>query len=155
MMDRRLSLPVARREPFQTQTRKILRVRSSMTACPLSHITTIVRDHNSRTYEVVHPNHMPGFDVRPPLQPAFLGAESRFIPDPSVMSLMYGKGKEIFDLSKLATGQEKFIGYIYGGIEAQPAKSKNGYVYQDWKKYGQFKTTISPVVMKVYVTRNM
>jgi hypothetical protein len=98
---------------------------------------------------------MPGFDVGPPLQPAFLGAESRFIPDPSTSSLMYRNRREIFDFSKLSTGQEKFIGYIYGGIEARPGKSKNGYVYRDWKKYGQFTTTISPVIMKVYVTRNL
>jgi hypothetical protein len=103
----------------------------------IPYITTIVRDRNSRTSEVVHANHMPGFDVGPPLQPAFLGAESRFIPDSSAMSLMYRNGRVIFDFSKLATGQEKFIGYIYGGIEAQPGKSKNSYVYRDWKKYDQ------------------
>lgn len=120
----------------------------------IPYITTIVRDRNSRTSEVVHATRMPGFDVAANKLPIFLGAESRFIPDPSTMNLLYTGSKEIFDFSKLMVGQEKYIGYIYGGIQAQPNKSSNGYIYRDWKKYGQFTTTISTVAMRVYVTRN-
>jgi hypothetical protein len=96
---------------------------------------------------------MPGYSVAPPMQPKFLGAESKFVLDPSALSLLYGSSREILDFSKLPVGKDLFLGYIYGGIEANIATSKNGYVYSDWRKYGQFTTTISSTVARLIVKR--
>jgi hypothetical protein len=119
----------------------------------IPYITTLVRDARNRTTEIVHPNTMPGYSVAPPASPIFLGAESKFVPDPSALSLLYGSSKEILDFSKLPVGKDVLLGYIYGGIEANIATSKNGYKYSDWRKYGQFTTTVSNTVARLIVKR--
>lgn len=78
--------------------------------------------------------------------PGYLGAEAMFIPVPGLKR--YKDGAEVFDYDSLPAGQKTHIGYIYGGIEAQPCDA-NGKQLNS----GTIPTQSSARILKVYATR--
>ena len=97
-------------------------------------IVTLVRGASGRTVELVHDDPLP----------AFVGAETHFVPLPSTRTMLYGNTDEIFDLAKLTRPTP--LGYLYGGIRATPKKG-----YENWQKYGQWDTTVSDLIYRVVV----
>lgn len=97
-------------------------------------VVTLVRDAGGRTVELVHDEPLP----------AFIGAETHFVPLPSTRAMLYGGTDEIFDLGKLTRPAP--LGYLYGGIRATPKKG-----YENWQKYGQWDTRVNDLIYRVVV----
>jgi hypothetical protein len=78
----------------------------------VSSITTLARDANGTTTEVVQP---PSASL-----PALLGANAVFAPEPS---LPHMGNTEVIDYSRLPPGNSILVGRIYGGIRATAPQS--------------------------------
>lgn len=97
----------------------------------VSSITTLARDANGTTTEVVQP---PSASL-----PALLGANAVFAPEPS---LPHMGNTEVIDYARLPPGSSLLVGRIYGGIRATAPQSS------------QFNPTFaSNMIYEVYLER--